>query len=115
MTAECVQDCEYRPTKAPFKTKWRRRTGIEPAVGAGRRPMVLKTRRATRHPHASAREPTQLLVTSRHRTARSTAVQAVVVSRYRPAARGTYATTRIVPNGSSRAIAPAGPAVPVET
>ena len=38
--------------------EWRRRTGIEPAVDAGRRPLVLKTKRATRHPHASTRDDT---------------------------------------------------------
>ena len=32
---------------------WRRRTGIEPADDAARRPLVLKTRGATRHPDAS--------------------------------------------------------------
>ena len=34
--------------------RWRRRTGIEPAGGAKRRPPVLKTGGATRHPDASA-------------------------------------------------------------
>ena len=40
-------------------SEWRRRTGIEPADDAARRPPVLKTGRATRHPDASADEPSR--------------------------------------------------------
>ena len=37
--------------------RWRRRTGIEPAGDAQRRPPVLKTGEPTRCPDASGREP----------------------------------------------------------
>ena len=38
---------------------WRRRTGIEPADDAKRRPPVLKTGGATRHPDASGADVTR--------------------------------------------------------
>ena len=38
---------------------WRRRTGIEPADDATRRPPVLKTGGATRHPDASGADVTR--------------------------------------------------------
>src|SRR5215468_6440938 len=39
--------------RSPRPRGWRRRTGIEPADDAARRPPVLKTGGATRHPDAS--------------------------------------------------------------
>src|SRR5499425_3585952 len=43
---------------SPRPRGWRRRTGIEPADDAARRPPVLKTGGATRHPDASGADPT---------------------------------------------------------
>src|SRR5215467_10291312 len=43
---------------SPRPRGWRRRTGIEPADDAARRPPVLKTGGATRHPDASGPDPT---------------------------------------------------------
>jgi hypothetical protein len=40
------------------KQWWRRRTGIEPASGALRRSLVLKTRGTTRNPDASGHDCT---------------------------------------------------------
>ncbi len=94
---------------AMIATRERRRTGIEPADDAGRRPLVLKTKRATRLLHASGGEPTQDVPAPRHSRARSTAAQVVEVRRYRPAASGTYAATATVPKGSRRGIRPARP------
>src|ERR1035441_5162407 len=47
-----------RPGPHLILAAWRRRTGIEPADDAARRPPVLKTGGATRHPDASAADPT---------------------------------------------------------
>src|SRR5262249_22676826 len=44
--------------RSPRPRGWRRRTGIEPADDATRRPPVLKTGGATRHPDASGPDPT---------------------------------------------------------
>src|SRR5215813_11998281 len=46
------------PVRGGTSGRWRRRTGIEPADDAARRPPVLKTGGATRHPDASGPDPT---------------------------------------------------------
>jgi hypothetical protein len=47
-----------RATETGGAERWRRRTGIEPAGDASRRPPVLKTGGATRHPDASGADVT---------------------------------------------------------
>ncbi len=46
-------------TRSSVTAGQRRRTGIEPAGDAERRPPVLKTGGATRHPHASGPDVTR--------------------------------------------------------
>jgi Sigma-70 region 2 len=51
------RDAEKLPAAAV--SRWRRRTGIEPASDAARRSLVLKTRGTTRNPDASADDSTE--------------------------------------------------------